>query len=167
MRVISFILTKKMAKNINEYVISKVIEHLDTENKLMHEMFNILKRYPPNACPHGLCDHEPDDIIYVDSCQICNRYCIDNRESLDSWSNSSRCTECHELICYDCETKKKSVLYFHCYDFESQLPDILCQIGANCLICNDETDKSWLEIVCQKCYPTRLDKINDDKLLNK
>ncbi len=53
-----------MAKNIQEYVVTKVIEHLERSNVATKRMFDLLKLYTRDF-----------DLI-VDTCGFCNDYCV-------------------------------------------------------------------------------------------
>lgn len=139
-----------MAKNIQEYVVTKVIEHLEQENELQLKMFELLKQY------HKFMG---DTDIYIGDCKICGRPCIFDYSKSDGYSNCIPCSDCNDLFCDKCMSTNDFFVYYHSYSYESKLPDVLCLDQDACPICNDKDDESWLTDVCKECYPTHCQQL--------
>jgi hypothetical protein len=140
-----------MAKNIEEYVVSKVIEHLDVENKLQSKMFELLKQYHKSSWDQLT--------FYIGDCKMCGRPCIFDYSKSEGYSNCLPCMDCNDLYCEKCMDNNDLFVYYHSYSYESKLPDVLCLDSEKCPICNDDKDESWLSNICKECHPTHCQQL--------
>ena len=126
-----------VARNIQEYVVAKVIEHVDRNDRYLRRMFELLKEL------HQRCE-KPS--LMINNCPKCDYPCFYDCFDLDP-SGCQPCWECDTLYCDKCKCDVDGLIWVH-YPATSK---VVCPPNDSCLICNN-TDGEDSGYMCKPCF---------------
>ncbi len=133
------------AKNIQEFVALKVIEHLKKEDVEKEKKDEIINHYETLLLK--ICKKIKWDDPILEKCMGCGIYnCCEDCIS---------CTDCNRLICDDCSNNRQISVFVHNYDLAAPL--------EICTDCGYECDSVSLCVSCFAEINEEKNRINEEK----